>query len=41
MIARKERGERMFTAVEAVIAAVVTAAAAYAIYQLITGGIDL
>jgi len=41
MIARKERGERMFTTLEAVIAAAVTAAALFAIYQLITGGIAL
>ena len=41
MVARKERGERMFTTVEAVIAAAITAAALFAIYQLITGGIAL
>jgi len=41
MVARKERGERMFTAAEAVIAGGVTAAALFAIYQLITGGIAL
>ena len=41
MVARKERGERMFTAVEAVIAVVVTGAALFAVYQLITGGIAL
>ena len=41
MVVRKERGERMFTGAEAVIAAAVTAAAVFAIYQLITGGIAL
>jgi arginine:ornithine antiporter/lysine permease len=41
MIARKEHGERAFTATEAVIAVAVTAAALFAIYQLITGGIAL
>jgi arginine:ornithine antiporter/lysine permease len=41
MKARSERGERMFTAVEAVIAAALTAAAIYAIYGLVTGSITI
>ncbi|HVM80059.1 MAG TPA: hypothetical protein VMU06_13640 [Stellaceae bacterium] len=41
MLARRERGERMFTAGELAIAALVTAAALYAIYELLTGGISV
>jgi arginine:ornithine antiporter/lysine permease len=41
MLARRERGERMFTAGELAIAALVTAAALYAIYELVTGGISV
>ena len=39
MIARRERGQRMFSVVEMVIAAAVIAAALLAIYALITRGI--
>ncbi|MGE5201264.1 MAG: arginine-ornithine antiporter [Acidobacteriota bacterium] len=41
MIARRERGERMFTAVELAIAILLTAIALYAIYLRITGGISI
>ncbi|HTS93102.1 MAG TPA: arginine-ornithine antiporter [Stellaceae bacterium] len=41
VIARRERGERMFTAAELAIAALLTAAALYAIYELATGGIKV
>ena len=41
VIARRERGERMFTAAELAIAALLTAAALYAIYELGTGGIKV
>jgi arginine:ornithine antiporter/lysine permease len=37
VIARRERGERMFTPVEAVIALALTAVALFAIYSLVTG----
>jgi arginine:ornithine antiporter/lysine permease len=37
MIARRERGERMFTPVEAVVAIALTAVALFAIYSLVSG----
>ena len=41
MVARRERGERMFTPVEAAIALAITAVAAFAIYQIATGAIEV
>jgi arginine:ornithine antiporter/lysine permease len=41
LIARRERGERLFTPVEAVIALALTGAAVLAVYELTTGGIKL
>jgi arginine:ornithine antiporter/lysine permease len=41
MMARRERGERMFTATELVIAVAITAAALYAVYELATGGMTV
>ena len=41
MLARRERGERMFTGGELAIAVLVTAAALYAVYELATGGISV
>ncbi|HYC12694.1 MAG TPA: arginine-ornithine antiporter [Stellaceae bacterium] len=41
MMARAERSERMFTPGELAIAALVTAAAVYAVYELVTGGMSV
>jgi len=41
MLARKERGERLFTAIELIIALAVTAAAVFAVYELVTGQISV